>query len=168
MIFDDKFETVNSLPADQPLDKQWADILTLGCECFLDIDYDENDRPILPSLSDLIKQYSKAKAIQKENEPTINVDFEPVDISDYQPPYPIESPSRIPVIPPTPVSSETTNLQANPPSFPAADLPQNIVPEGDDGNAIPFQENTATGGVETPSDNTWGVEAPNNNTSGHP
>ncbi len=67
MIFDDKFETVNSLPAEQPLDKQWAEIIKLGRECFLDIDYDENDLPILPSLSDVIKEYSKAKAIQKEN-----------------------------------------------------------------------------------------------------
>ena len=75
VIFDDKFETVNSLPADQPLDKQWAEILTLGRECFLDINYDKNDRPLLPSLSDLIKQYSKAKAIQKENELTISIDF---------------------------------------------------------------------------------------------
>ena len=80
MIFDDKFETVNSLPADQPLDKQWAEILTLGRECFLDIDYDKNDCPLLPSLSDLIKQYSKAKAIKKENELVMSVDFEPVDI----------------------------------------------------------------------------------------
>ena len=34
----------------------------------------------------------------------------------------------IPVIQPAPMSSETTNLQANPPLFPTPDLPQNIVP----------------------------------------
>ncbi len=162
VIFDDKFETVNSLPDDQPLDKQWAEILTLGRECFLDINYDKNDRPLLPSLSDLIKQYSKAKAIQIENEPTISVDFEPVDISDYQPPYPLESPSMIPVIQPAPVSSETSNLQANPPLVPTPDLPQNIVPGGDKGNTIPFQENTAIGGVEAPTDNTSGRPRRNN------
>jgi hypothetical protein len=30
VIFDDKFETVNSLAVDQPLDRQWADIFWLG------------------------------------------------------------------------------------------------------------------------------------------
>ncbi len=92
----------------------------------------------------------------------ISVDFEPVDISDYQPPYLLESPSPIPVIPLTPVSSDPTNLQANPPLFPTPDLPQNIVPGGDDGNTIPFQENTATGGVKAPTDNTSGHPRRNN------
>ncbi len=64
IIFDNKFETVNSLPLDQPLKKQWAQIITLGCKSFMDIDYDENDRPILPSLSDIIKSYSEAKKLQ--------------------------------------------------------------------------------------------------------
>jgi hypothetical protein len=69
----------------------------------------------------------------------------------------------IPVIQPAPVSSETTNLQANlPPLFPTPDLPQNIVPGGDDGNTIPFQENTATGGVKAPTDNTSGRPRRNN------
>jgi hypothetical protein len=163
VIFDDKFETVNSLPAEQTLDKQWAEIIKLGRECFLDIDYDKNDLPILPSLSDLIKEYSKAKAIQKENEPTISVEFEPVDSNAYQPPNPLESPSENPVIPPTPV-----NQHVNPPTFPSTDLPLNIVPGGDNGETIPWQETTATGGVETPSVDNWGVEAPNENTAGRP
>jgi hypothetical protein len=163
VIFDDKFETVNSLPAEQPLDKQWADIIKLGRECFLDIDYDKNDLPILPSLSDLIKEYSKAKANQKENEPTISVEFEPVDNNAYQPPNPLESPSKNPIIPTTPV-----NQHANQPPFPSTDLPQNIVPGGDDNETIPLQENKATGGVETPNNDNWQVEAPNDNTSGRP
>ena len=125
VIFDDKFETVNSLPAEQPLDKQWADIIKLGRECFLDIDYDENDLPILPSLSDLIKEYSKAKANQKENEPTISVEFEPVDNNAYQPPNPLESPSENPIIPTTPV-----NQHANQPPFPSTDLPQKYCSRG--------------------------------------
>ena len=62
VIFDDKFETVNSLAVNQPLDRQWADIFWLGRECFLDIDYDANGLPILPLLSDIINLYSKAKA----------------------------------------------------------------------------------------------------------
>jgi hypothetical protein len=64
VIFDDKFETVNSLPLDQPLNKQWAKIITLRRECSMDVDYDENDRPILPSLSNIIKSYSEAKKLQ--------------------------------------------------------------------------------------------------------
>ena len=64
VIFDDKFKTVNSLPIDQPLDKQWAAIFWLGRECFLDVDNDENDQSIIPLLSDIIKSYSKAQANQ--------------------------------------------------------------------------------------------------------
>ena len=90
VLFDDKFETVNSLPANQPLDKQWAQIFQLGRECFLDIDYDDGGRPILPSLSELIKQYNEAKEDQRQNTPTIGVDFEPID---YLPPN-IPMPSR--------------------------------------------------------------------------
>jgi hypothetical protein len=61
LIFNDKFEIVNLLPLDPPFDKQWAQIFQMGCKCFMDIDYDENDRPILPSLSDIMKQYTRAK-----------------------------------------------------------------------------------------------------------
>jgi hypothetical protein len=53
VIFDDKFETVHSLPSNQPLDQQWAKIFSLGCEGFADMDYDENDQPILLPLSDI-------------------------------------------------------------------------------------------------------------------
>jgi hypothetical protein len=72
VIFDDNFETVNSLPIDQPLDKQWAAIFWLGRECFLDVDNDENDQPISPFLSDIIKSYSKAQADQPVFEPITN------------------------------------------------------------------------------------------------
>ncbi len=66
VIFDNKFETINSLPLDQPLKKQWAQIITLGRKCFMDVDYDENNRPILPSLLDIIKSYSEAKSCNKK------------------------------------------------------------------------------------------------------
>jgi hypothetical protein len=72
VIFDDKFETVHSLPPDKPLDQQWATIFRLGCECFADIDYDENDNPILLPMSDIIKSYEEEKA----NQPR----FEPIDV----------------------------------------------------------------------------------------
>jgi hypothetical protein len=69
VIFDNEFETVTSLAIGEPLDKQWADIFWLGRECFLDVNYDVNDQPILPLLSDIIKSYSKAKADQPNFEP---------------------------------------------------------------------------------------------------
>jgi hypothetical protein len=55
----------------------------MGREYFMDIDYDENDRPILPSLSDIIKQYTEAKAIQQQNEPTSSVAFDPINVTDF-------------------------------------------------------------------------------------
>jgi hypothetical protein len=70
VIFDDKFETVNLLPLDQPLNKQLAQIFQLGCGYFMDFDYNENDHPTLPSLSDIIKSYSDAKAMQPTTKPT--------------------------------------------------------------------------------------------------
>ena len=72
----DKFETINSLPLDQHLDQQWAQIFQMGRECFMDIDYDENDRPILPSLSDIIKSYSDAKAMHPTPNPTTPIEFD--------------------------------------------------------------------------------------------
>jgi hypothetical protein len=62
VIFDDRFQTVNSLPLNQPLNKQWAQIFRLGQECFADMDYDENDCPILPPLSDIIKSILQSKS----------------------------------------------------------------------------------------------------------
>ena len=76
VIFDNKFETVNSLAVDQPLDRQWADIFWLGRECFLDMDYDANGLPILPSLLDIINSYSKAKAGQPIFELIQPLDFD--------------------------------------------------------------------------------------------
>jgi hypothetical protein len=59
-----KFETMHSLPAKEPLNMQWARILQLGRKCYFDIDYDKNNNPILPSLSDIVKSYSDAKAMK--------------------------------------------------------------------------------------------------------
>ncbi len=81
VIFDDKFKTVTSLAIGEPLDKQWADIFWLGRECFLDGDYDFNDQPILPSLSDIIKLYSKAKADQPNFEPGHLIDFDGIMVN---------------------------------------------------------------------------------------
>ena len=62
---------MHSLPLDKPLDQQWATIFRLGRECFDDIDYDENDNPILPPMVDIIKTYQE----EKVNQPL----FEPID-----------------------------------------------------------------------------------------
>jgi hypothetical protein len=151
VIFDDKFETVHSLPLDQPLDKQWADIFKLGWECFLDIDYDENDRPLLPSLSDLIKEYNAAKELQKASAPTVSVDFEPVDISAYQPS------NQPPITDLKPTPTQRTNQLINPTEIPLqdppTDLPRNIVPGGDGYENERAQENVAPGGAAVPINN---------------
>ncbi len=42
VIFDNKFETVNSLSPTESLEKQWAQIFCLNQECFLDVDYDKD------------------------------------------------------------------------------------------------------------------------------
>jgi hypothetical protein len=69
VIFDNKFETVNSLLATESLDKQWAQIFRLERECFLDVDYDKNGNAIQPLLSELIKNFSKANAKTPEFRP---------------------------------------------------------------------------------------------------
>ena len=48
VIFDDKFETVKSLPADKPLDKAWLSLFKLECEYFLDEEYNESGKPFWP------------------------------------------------------------------------------------------------------------------------
>jgi hypothetical protein len=51
----------------------------------MDVDYNENNLPILPSLSDIIKSYSDAKAIQPTPEPTTPIEFDTSDNYDFQP-----------------------------------------------------------------------------------
>ena len=90
VIFDDKFETVNSLPIDQPLNKLWAEIFRLGCECCLDVDYDENDQRIIPPLLDIIKSYSKAQADLPFFEPIRSFDVDDIQVKDASVPPPHE------------------------------------------------------------------------------
>ena len=42
VVFDDGFSTVNSLPSEDSLDKQWARILKLDREFYLDLEFDDN------------------------------------------------------------------------------------------------------------------------------
>jgi len=48
VVFDDKFETVPSLPLGESLQQQWNHILTFPRECYLDVDVDHNGFPINP------------------------------------------------------------------------------------------------------------------------
>ncbi len=117
VIFDDKFETVNSLPIDQPLENQWAQIIALGRECFMDVDYDENNHPILPPLSDIIKSYSEARRLQQENEPTMAIRGDHIEDID----FPWANPTKNPAI----MSSMDKLNPANGNNFPA---PTNFYP----------------------------------------
>jgi hypothetical protein len=51
----------------------------------MDVDYNENDCPILPSLSDIIKSYSDAKAMQSTTEPTSTTKFDASNNNGFQP-----------------------------------------------------------------------------------
>jgi hypothetical protein len=77
----------------------------------MDVDYDENDRPILPSLLDIIKSYSEAKKLQQENEPMVAIGGDPLNVID----FPRANPPKKPTIT-SPVNDKTT---ANDNIFPA-------------------------------------------------
>jgi hypothetical protein len=117
VVFDDKFETVTSLAIREPLDKQWADIFWLGHECFLDVDYDVIDQPILPSLSDIIKLYSKAKEDQPNFEPGHSIDFDGIMVNNALVPPPnhevLQDSQAV-----TPLQSQATSQAAAPPTLP--------------------------------------------------
>ncbi len=129
LIFDDTFQTVNSLPLNQPLDKQWAQIFGLGRECFADMDYDENNCPILPPLSDIIKAYSNAKAKQTTYAPITRTHFVRdgfnFDHDGFQP----ENPGPLPLaaVPSLIQNPPTTNPSTSPTRN---NLPQMIAPGG--------------------------------------
>ncbi len=83
----------------------------------MDIDYDEYDCPILPSLSDIIKSYSEAKKLQQENEPMVAIGGDPLNVIN----FPQANPPKKPTIT-SPVNNLTT---ANDNIFPA---PTNFQP----------------------------------------
>ncbi len=155
VIFDDKFETVNSLAVNQPLDRQWADIFWLGRECFLDMDYDANGLPILPLLSDIINSYPKAKAGQPIFEPIQPLDFDNINGKDsLMPPPPRDffhdGQAVLPLDTPTVTQTTPTPELLVPedivdvPSVPGLTFPggvDNLLPS----NASPVQDLTATG-----------------------
>ena len=70
VIFDNKFATVHSLPRDQPLAAQWENIFCLGRKCFLEVDYDDDNNPILPPPTDIIKLYAHARTNQQASQTT--------------------------------------------------------------------------------------------------
>ncbi len=76
VTFYDKFETIQSLSSNQPLDWKWAKIFSLGQECFTDMDYNKNDQPILPPLSGIIRTFREEWTRQPRPEPITPVDFD--------------------------------------------------------------------------------------------
>ncbi len=93
------------------------------------MDYDKNDCPILPPLSDIIKAYSEAKAKQATYAPITRIDFERdgfnFDPDGFQP----ENPGPLPLaaVPSPKQNPPTTNPSASPTHN---NLPQMIVPGG--------------------------------------
>ena len=57
VIFDDKFETVESLPADTPLDTAWLNLFKLGQEYFLDEEFDDSGKPLVGHIPELDKEW---------------------------------------------------------------------------------------------------------------
>ncbi len=53
IIFDDKFSTVNLLPAEDSLETQWTSIFKLQQECCLDLEYDEEGKLIAEDMPKL-------------------------------------------------------------------------------------------------------------------
>jgi hypothetical protein len=121
----------------------------MGRECFMDIDYDENDRPILPSLSDIIRQYTEAKAVQQQNEPRTSAAFDLINVTDFLPALPTAIPQEIPTL------TTTVPLQPGipPQNITTNNLPQIIVPWGDD-IMEPSNNNNAVSGGDTATNNT--------------
>jgi hypothetical protein len=123
VLFDNKFKTVTSLASRESLDKQLAGIFWLGGECFLDADYDVNDQPVLPLLSEIIKLYSKAKADQPNFEPVHSIDFDGIMVNNALVPSPhhelLQDGQAV-----TPLQSEATSQTAPP-------LTLHPVPRGD-------------------------------------
>jgi hypothetical protein len=54
-IFDNKFETVVSIYSEDSLGDKWKAIFPLGCECYEDVDYNNNGNAILPPLISLFE-----------------------------------------------------------------------------------------------------------------
>ncbi len=138
VIFDKEFKTVASLVIEEHIDEQWADIFWLGCECFLDVDYNVNDQPILPSLLDIIKSYSKARADQPHFEPGHLIDFDGITVNNAPVPLPpheiLQDDQAV-----TPLQTQATIQAAPPPILPVPggdfnipSVPEMPVPEGVD------------------------------------
>jgi hypothetical protein len=96
----------------------------MGRECFMDVDYDENDCLILPPLSDIIKSYTEDKARQPifdaNNITSIEENIQPQVQLDHQPLSPSQGPGSPPPANLTTFSSRgpSTHLAAYPHMFP--------------------------------------------------
>ena len=68
----------------ESVEQQWRNVLTLGYECFLDTDYDDDGNQILPKYCNLIKDYIEAKSKQELAEPSGLERESALDINDQQ------------------------------------------------------------------------------------
>jgi hypothetical protein len=123
--------------------------------------YDENNHPILHSMSDIIKSYSDTKVVQPTNKPMLTVAFDASNDNDFQPQeiqhpegliaLPIHKPSTNPSTFLEPTNTGTIPQFLSPPLQPQSttqrNFPKMIVPMGD--KSIDSAEDNAVSGGET-------------------
>jgi hypothetical protein len=143
VVFDDKFETVPSLPDGQDLGEQWNHIFSLGCEAefFLDLEHDENGNVKTSHLPDLDAEWlDPAQAVENERLRSRRVRFTDPPTNPPPPSVPTHGPAPTPPTNPTtslpsvptrgptparnsqlsPATSPTVQPPANPPSHPVS------------------------------------------------
>ncbi|KAL7525482.1 hypothetical protein ACHAXR_001026, partial [Thalassiosira sp. AJA248-18] len=117
IIFDDKFETVNSLPSGECINKQWRRIFKLDCEYYLDIEFDKNGVPKTSHIPKLDPEWLGSS-------PTNDDQFHHRPL-----PHPLPTPTHRPTstlpTPPTPTTPPSHN-----PDFSNNIDDDNVVPEG--------------------------------------
>ncbi len=93
------------------------------------MDYNQNDCPILPPLSDIIKTYSEARAKQPTYAPITRSEFERVGINFDPEGFQTENPGPLPLAAsPSPLQNPPTTNSST--SSTHNNLPQMIVPGG--------------------------------------
>jgi len=123
VIFDDKFETVASLPSNESLSKQWNKLFKLDCEVYLDVEYDQDGTLKTSHLPDLSPEWLPTDypvadpTVPTSTTPSTNPSPTPIDLTDDDSITPLPSSIIIPVtipldddsVPPAPVPATTPN-----------------------------------------------------------
>ena len=66
VIFDDKFETVHSVPLGEKVSSQWDKIFSLDCELFLEKEYDKDGRPVTSHIPPLSREWNPDELARSE------------------------------------------------------------------------------------------------------